>query len=98
MLGIYRGRTLFSSIFCLILYVPWVCKIKTEEEWSMKLSMNEAWMKLTMIVNDKTASVEPLGGYRAPGREEFWKAQSEILQNITGCGFSGQGKSTDAWT
>ena len=55
-------------------------------------------MKLTMIVNDKTASVEPLRGYRAPGRAEFWKAQSEILQNITGCGFSGQGKSTDAWT
>lgn len=41
MFEIYRGRTLFSSIFCLILYVPWVCKIKTEKEWSMKLTMNE---------------------------------------------------------
>lgn len=55
-------------------------------------------MKLIMIVNGRTASVESLGGYRAPGRAEFGEAQSEILQNITGCRFSGQGKSSDAWT
>lgn len=52
---------------------------------------------LILIVNDGTASAEPLEGFRVPGRAEFWEAQSETLQNVIGRGFSGQGKSSAAW-
>lgn len=72
MFEIYRGRTLFSSDICLILYVPWVCKIKTEKKWSMRLTMNEAWMKLIMIVNGRTASVESLGRVQSSRKGRIW--------------------------